>query len=96
MCSELTDNFKQRLQTLQEQDFVDPWGFDEEKRLHVRISVQRWSALERLLSECSVAIENVEEYVQRGEKEAFNTSRPGASWFEEYVSFLRRRTASLC
>ena len=83
-CSDLTG--KQRLQTLLEQDFVDPWGVDEEKRLHVRLNVQQWSKLQYMFPECRVAIHNVEEYVRKGEREMFNNTRLGAGWFEEYVS----------
>ena len=64
---------------------MDPWGLDEEKRLHVRLSDQLWSELQSTLPECSVVIDNVEEYVLAAEKQMFNESRPGAGWFEEYV-----------
>ena len=70
---------KQRLQTLLEQDLVDPWGVDEEGRLHVRLNVQRWSKLQYMFPECRVAIHNVEEYVRKGEREMFNNTRLGAT-----------------
>ena len=81
-----TEGFKQRLQMLQELDSVDPWGLDDERRLHIRLSAQLWSELHYMLPECSVAIQNVEEFVQKGEKEMFNNTRLGADWFESYVS----------
>ena len=64
---------------------VDLWGFDEEKRLHLRLGVQLWSELQSTLPECSVVIENVEEYVSKAEKETFDKSNPAPSWFEAYV-----------
>jgi hypothetical protein len=54
----------ERLGTVLERDLVDLWGFDEEKRLHLRLGVQLWSELQSTLPECSVVIENVEEYVE--------------------------------
>ena len=87
LSSELTDNFLENLANLQERDFVDPWGLDEERRLHVRLGAQRWSELQSSLPECSVAIDNVEKYVLEAEKEMFNKSRVGAGWFQEYVRF---------
>ena len=74
--------------TVLERDLVDLWGFDEEKRLHLRLGVQLWSELQSTLPECSVVIENVEEYVSKAEKEMFNNSRPEAEWFEEYVRYI--------
>ena len=89
MCSELKESFKERLGTLLEKDFVDPWGFDEEKRLHIRLSVQLWSELQSTLPECSVVIENVENYVSEVEKENFDKSNPEPSWFEAYVRYVK-------
>jgi hypothetical protein len=81
----------ERLGTVLERDLVDLWGFDEEKRLHLRLGVQLWSELQSTLPECSVVIENVEEYVEeyvsKAEKEMFNNSRPEAEWFEEYHDY---------
>lgn len=83
-CSDLTD--KHHIQTLLEHELVDPWGLDGERRLHVRLGDQLWSELQHTFPECSVAIENVEEYVQKAEEEMFNTTRLGAAdWFDEYV-----------
>ena len=76
--SELTDKFKQLL----EKEFVDPWGVDEDGRLHVRLGAQLWSELQYTLPECSMVIDNVEEYVVKTEKEM---SQIGADWFENYV-----------
>ena len=82
-CSDLTD--QQHIQSLLEQDFADPWGLDEDGRLHVRLNVLLWKELQYAFPECMVAIENVEDYVRKAEKEMFNNTRPGATWFEEYV-----------
>lgn len=84
VCSELTD--QQHIQTLLEQDIADPWGLDKDGRLHIRLSVQQWIELQYMFPECVVAIDNVEDYVRKAEKEMFNNTRPGAGWFEEYVS----------
>ena len=65
---------------------MDPWGIDKEKRLHVRLGAQLWSELQSTLPECSVVIEDVEEYVLKAEKDMFSKIRPGSSWFEAYVS----------
>ena len=85
MCSELKESFTERLGTLLEKDFVDLWGFDKEKRLHIRLGNQLWSELQSTLPECSVVIENVEEYVSKAEKKPFDKSNPEPSWFEAYV-----------
>ena len=44
---------------------------DEDGRLQVRLGVQLWSELQYTLTECSVIIDNVEEYVVKAEKEMF-------------------------
>ena len=70
---------------------MDPWGVDEEGRLHVRLNVRHWYAeLRYLFPECHVVIESVEDYVRKGEREIFNNTRLGAGWFEEYVSVVKR------
>ena len=73
---------------LQELSSVEPWGLDEERRLHIRLTAQLWSELHYMLPECSVVIDNVEEFVQKVEMEMFNTARLGteSDWFESYVS----------
>ncbi|CAI8026890.1 Mast cell carboxypeptidase A [Geodia barretti] len=81
---ELKESFTERLGTLLEKDFVDLWGVDEEKRLHIRLGNQLWSELQSTLPECSVVIENVEEYVSKAEKKPFDKSNPEPSWFEAY------------
>ena len=69
------------------EDFVDPWGLDKEGRLHVRLGRQLWTELQSTLPECSLVIDNLEEYVMEAEKVMFNNkSRLGADWFEAYVS----------
>ena len=88
LCSDF--NNKRRLQTLLEQDFVDPWGVDQERRLHVRLSGQQWSKLQYVFPECRVTIDDVEEYVRMGEREMLNNTRLGAGWFEEYVSICTK------
>ena len=65
---------------------MDPWGIDKKGRIHVRLSDQLWSELQSSLPECSVVIDNVEEYVSAAEKEIFSKSNPETSWFEAYVS----------
>ena len=89
MCSELKESFTERLGTLLEKDFVDLWGVDEEKRLHIRLGNQLWSELQSTLPECSVVIENVEEYVSKAEKKPFDKSNPEPSWFEAYVRYVK-------
>ena len=71
---------------LQELSSVELWGLDEERRLHIRLSAQLWSELRYILPECSVVIDNVEEFVQKVEMETFNNARLGTDWFESYVS----------
>ena len=87
-CSDPTD--RQHIHTLLEEDFVDPWGQDKDGRLHFRLSVQLWAKLQDKFPECTVAIENVEEYVRAVEREMFNSTRLGADWFEAYVSLCKR------
>ena len=53
---------------------MDPWGFDNEGRVHVRLSDQLWSELQSTLPECSVVIENVEEYVLAAEMQMISKS----------------------
>ena len=43
-----------------------------------------------------MAIENVEDYVRKTEKEMFNNTGPGATWFEEYVRHTHICTITLC
>ena len=58
---------KHRVQALLRKGFVDPWGRDKDGRLHFRLSVVLWTEEQDEFPECTVAIENVEEYVQKME-----------------------------
>ena len=71
-CSDFADS--QRLTHFLELEFVDPWGFDNGGRVHVRLSDQLWSELQSTLPECSVVIENVEEYVLAAEMQMISKS----------------------
>ena len=70
-CSEFVESsyYRALLWDLLEFDSVDPWGVDEGGRVHVRLSAQLWSNVQRSLPECSVVIANVENYVTEAEKQ---------------------------
>lgn len=70
-CSEFVESSCSRdlLWDLLEFDSVDPWGVDGGGRVHVRLSAQLWSNVQRSLPECSVVIANVENYVMEAEKQ---------------------------
>ena len=76
------------MQALLRKGFVDPWGRDKDGRLHFRVSVDLWEEERDEFPECTVAIENVEEYVQKMELDMRQKreSTKGLTWFEEYVS----------
>ena len=66
---------------------------DREGRLHVRLSDRLWSELQSILPECSVAIDDVEDHVKKGEMAM--TESVGTGWFEKYVCKLRTNGARL-
>ena len=85
-CSDITN--KHNLQALLEDYLVDPWGLDGDRKFNIRLSVELWAQLQDKFPECTVAIENVEEYVQKMESDMRlkRESTKGLKWFEEYVS----------